>query len=88
MANLQVAGILAKVAANPLIKLAQPIGKGQGAKAITGIRARLSAAAAIASLIPDDELADQNIIPGIFNKNVCSAVAVAVANAAAFSGGL
>ncbi len=49
---------------------------------------RLSAAAAIASLIPDDELADQNIIPGIFNKNVCSAVAVAVANAAAFSGGL
>ncbi len=49
---------------------------------------RLAAASAIASLIPDDELADQNIIPGIFNKNVCPAVASAVANAAAFSGGL
>ena len=49
---------------------------------------RLSAASAIASLIPDDELADQNIIPGIFNKSVCPAVASAVANAAAFSGGL
>ncbi|MGC8657854.1 MAG: NAD-dependent malic enzyme [Desulfomonilaceae bacterium] len=49
---------------------------------------RLAASAAIAGLIPDDELADQNIIPGIFNKAVCPAVAAAVADAAAFSGGL
>ncbi|MGA8832469.1 MAG: NAD-dependent malic enzyme [Desulfomonilaceae bacterium] len=49
---------------------------------------RLAASAAIAGLIPEDELADQNIIPGIFNKGVCPAVATAVANAAAFSGGL
>ncbi len=49
---------------------------------------RLAASAAIAGLIPEDELADQNIIPGIFNKDVCPAVATAVANAAAFSGGL
>ena len=49
---------------------------------------RLAAAAAIAGLIPDDELADQHIIPGIFNKGVCPAVAAAVADAAAFSGGL
>ncbi len=49
---------------------------------------RLSAASAIASLISDEDLADQHIIPGIFNKSVCPAVATAVANAAAFSGGL
>ncbi len=49
---------------------------------------RLAASAAIANLIPEDELADQNIIPGIFNKDVCPAVAAAVADAAAFSGGL
>ncbi|MCX5871701.1 MAG: NAD-dependent malic enzyme [Deltaproteobacteria bacterium] len=49
---------------------------------------RLAASAAIAGLIPEDELADQNIIPGIFNKDVCPAVAAAVADAASFSGGL
>ena len=49
---------------------------------------RLAAAAAIAGLIPDDELADQHIIPGIFSKGVCDAVANAVADAAGFSGGL
>ncbi len=49
---------------------------------------RLAASVAIAGLIPDDELEDQYIIPGIFNKAVCPAVAEAVANAAAFSGGL
>jgi malate dehydrogenase (oxaloacetate-decarboxylating) len=49
---------------------------------------RLAAAQAIAGLIPDDELADQNIVPGIFNKDVCPAVANAVADAASFSGGL
>lgn len=49
---------------------------------------RLAAAQAIAGLIPDDELADQNIVPGIFNKGVCPAVADAVADAASFSGGL
>ncbi len=49
---------------------------------------RLAAAAAIAGLIPDHELSDQHIIPGIFNKDVCPAVAHAVADAASFSGGL
>jgi len=49
---------------------------------------RLAAATAIAGLIPDQELSDQHIIPGIFNKDVCRAVANAVADAAAFSGGL
>ena len=49
---------------------------------------RLAASVAIAGLIPDDELEDQYIVPGIFNKAVCPAVAAAVADAAAFSGGL
>lgn len=49
---------------------------------------RLAAATAIAGLIPDHELSDQHIIPGIFNKDVCPAVANAVADAASFSGGL
>lgn len=49
---------------------------------------RLAASAAIAGLIPEDELADQNIIPAIFNKGVCPAVANAVADAAASSGAL
>jgi len=49
---------------------------------------RLAASDAIAGLVPEDELGEQNIIPGIFNKKVCPTVAEAVANAAAFSGGL
>ncbi len=49
---------------------------------------RLAASSAIAGLIAEDELADQNIIPGIFNKSVCPAVAAAVANAATSSGAL
>ncbi len=49
---------------------------------------RLAAATAIANLIPDQELSDQHIIPGIFNRDVTRAVANAVADAAAFSGGL
>jgi len=47
---------------------------------------RLAAAEAIANLIPLDELADQNIVPGIFNRAVTATVAAAVAKAAVESG--
>ncbi len=47
---------------------------------------RIAAAEAIASLVTDDELADQHIIPGIFNREVAPAVARAVAAAARDSG--
>jgi malate dehydrogenase (oxaloacetate-decarboxylating) len=47
---------------------------------------KIAAANAIAELVPPEELADQNIIPGIFNRQVCPAVAQAVAQAAVESG--
>ncbi|HMK36219.1 MAG TPA: NAD-dependent malic enzyme [Desulfomonilaceae bacterium] len=47
---------------------------------------KIAAARAIAGLVPSEELADQNIIPGIFNREVCPGVALAVAQAAAESG--
>jgi malate dehydrogenase (oxaloacetate-decarboxylating) len=46
---------------------------------------RMAAADAIAALVPTEELADQNIIPGIFNPDVCPSVAAAVAGAAVAS---
>lgn len=49
---------------------------------------RLAAAEAIAGLISPDELADQNIVPGIFNRAVTPTVAQAVAKAALESGGV
>ena len=45
-----------------------------------------STARAIASLIRDDELNRENIIPSLFDKRVCPAVAKAVADAAIASG--
>ncbi len=47
---------------------------------------RIAAAKAIAALVKEDELADQYIIPGIFNRDVCPTVAAAVAKAAKESG--
>jgi malate dehydrogenase (oxaloacetate-decarboxylating) len=51
------------------------------AKKIT-VEMKLAAAAAIANLVLPDELGDQYIIPGIFNRDVCPAVAKAVKEAA------
>jgi malate dehydrogenase (oxaloacetate-decarboxylating) len=42
----------------------------------------LAAAKAIASVVSDDELHEQYIIPSVFNKNVVKAVRSAVAKAA------
>lgn len=47
---------------------------------------KIAAARAIASLIKDDELNRENIIPSLFDKRVCPAVAKAVADAAIASG--
>ena len=47
---------------------------------------KIAAARAIASLIRDDELNRENIIPSLFDKRVCPAVAKAVADAAIASG--
>ncbi len=47
---------------------------------------RMAAASAIAQLVPSEQLADQNIIPGVFNRDVAPAVAKAVAKAAVESG--
>ncbi|MBI5248480.1 MAG: NAD-dependent malic enzyme [Desulfomonile tiedjei] len=55
------------------------------AKKITS-EMRIAAAAAIADLVDPDDLADQYIIPGIFNREVCPAVAKAVRQAAEKSG--
>jgi malate dehydrogenase (oxaloacetate-decarboxylating) len=47
---------------------------------------KLAAARAIASVIPDDHLSEEYIIPSVFNKHVVDAVAKAVAKAAHDSG--
>jgi malate dehydrogenase (oxaloacetate-decarboxylating) len=47
---------------------------------------KLAAARAIASVVPDDELDPEYIIPSVFNRDVASAVATAVAEAARASG--
>jgi malate dehydrogenase (oxaloacetate-decarboxylating) len=47
---------------------------------------KLAAAVAIANTIPPDELTEDYIIPGVFNKNVARSVAAAVAKAAIDSG--
>jgi malate dehydrogenase (oxaloacetate-decarboxylating) len=47
---------------------------------------KMAAAKAIADLVSDDDLADQHIIPGIFDRKVCPSVAKAVAEAARNSG--
>ena len=47
---------------------------------------KLAAAHAIASVIPDDELHPEYIIPSVFNRKVAESVADAVANAAIASG--
>jgi len=47
---------------------------------------RIAAAEAIAGLVSSEELSDQYIIPGIFNRQVCPAVAGAVAEAARRTG--
>ena len=47
---------------------------------------KIAAAHAIASLIPDDKLSPELIVPSVLDKNVASAVAKAVAAAAIKSG--
>jgi malate dehydrogenase (oxaloacetate-decarboxylating) len=46
----------------------------------------LAAAEALAAVIPPDELAADYIVPSVFDRRVASAVATAVADAAARSG--
>lgn len=41
---------------------------------------KLAAALAIASLVPDDELNDENILPEAFNPDVADVVSKAVRN--------
>ena len=47
---------------------------------------KLAAAEAIASVIADDELSEDYIVPGVFNPKVAEAVAEAVAKAAKATG--
>ena len=47
---------------------------------------KMAAAMALASIIPDDELSEDNIIPAAFDKRVVPAVAKAVAEAARRTG--
>jgi malate dehydrogenase (oxaloacetate-decarboxylating) len=47
---------------------------------------KLAAATAIANTIPPDELTEDYIIPGVFNKNVAKSVAAAVVKAAIAKG--
>ncbi|HEU5315530.1 MAG TPA: malic enzyme-like NAD(P)-binding protein [Chloroflexota bacterium] len=47
---------------------------------------KLAAARAIASIVADDELSDDYIIPSVFNRRVAEAVAAATAEAAVASG--
>jgi malate dehydrogenase (oxaloacetate-decarboxylating) len=47
---------------------------------------KLAAAQAIAAVIPDDELHPEYIIPSVFNHDVATAVAAAVAEAAITTG--
>ena len=46
----------------------------------------LAAARAIASVITDDELSEEYVIPSVFNRSVVEQVAAAVADAAVRSG--
>ena len=48
---------------------------------------KLAAAAAIAAIVPDDELREDYIIPSVFNRDVAPAVAAAVAEEARARGG-
>jgi malate dehydrogenase (oxaloacetate-decarboxylating) len=43
---------------------------------------KIAAAKAIASLIPEDELSEENIVPSVFDKRVAQVVADEVANVA------
>ena len=47
---------------------------------------KVAAAKALADLIPEEELSEQNVIPSAFDKRVVPAVAKAVAQAARDSG--
>ena len=47
---------------------------------------KMAAAMALASIIPDEELSEDNIIPAAFDKRVVPAVAKAVAEAARKTG--
>jgi malate dehydrogenase (oxaloacetate-decarboxylating) len=47
---------------------------------------KLAAARAIASVVSDDDLDPEYIIPSVFNRDVAPAVATAVAEAARASG--
>ena len=47
---------------------------------------KVAAAKALADLIPEEELSEQNIIPSAFDKRVVPAIAKAVAQAARDSG--
>ncbi|MGH2355375.1 MAG: malic enzyme-like NAD(P)-binding protein [Chloroflexota bacterium] len=47
---------------------------------------KLAAARAIASVVPDDELSEDYIVPSVFNRRVVEVVAAAVAEAAVGSG--
>jgi malate dehydrogenase (oxaloacetate-decarboxylating) len=47
---------------------------------------KLAAARAIASVVPDEELSEEYIIPSVFNRRVAETVAAAVAEAAVTSG--
>ena len=47
---------------------------------------KMAAAMALASIIPDEELSEANIIPAAFDKRVVPAVAKAVAEAARKTG--
>ena len=43
---------------------------------------KVAASHALATVIPDDELGHEYVIPGVFNREVCPRVAAAVAEAA------
>ena len=47
---------------------------------------KVAAAQALATVIPDDELGPEYVIPGVFNRDVAPAVAAAVADAARLDG--
>ena len=47
---------------------------------------KVAAARALATVIPDDELGPEYVIPGVFNRDVCPRVAAAVAEAAVRDG--